>query len=133
MDVLDLFRKVVRKSNISSVQVFIKGLNEFLVLVVAESSNHWSWTIRWSLTLRLFRNAVHSFEADTFYLFERNLHFRYKQISHHNFGVFIDFFLNIKDSYIFTSRIGLQLNISSFECFDVRIKRFIVLDVFKRV
>ena len=51
---------------------------------------------------------VHSFEADTFYLFEWN--FRYKQVSHHNFGVLIDFFCNIKDSYIFVSRVGLQLN-----------------------
>ena len=73
---------------------------------------------------------MHSFEADIFDLFWRNFQFRYKQVSHSFFRVFLNFFFNIEDSYVFASRVSFQLDISSFESFDILIEGLNVLDVF---
>ena len=67
----------------------------------------------------------------SFTSFERNLHIRYRQVSHYFFGIFLDLFFNIKDSYVFATHVGLQLDISSFEGFNILIEGFKVLNVFQ--
>ena len=102
---------------------------------MTEFGNHWSWTVRWFLISRLSGGGL---------FWEYGAVTRSKRISFtFSGGIFkivtsrllstsmfssVEFFFNIEDYYIFASRVGIQLDISFFEGFDILIKGFNVLE-----